>query len=85
MPKPGTEPPSAGNFGGGGGGGDARPGDWTCPGCGANVFASKMSCFKCQMPKPEGAPALARSPGPFQAPPALPRIRHIMHHADTRC
>lgn len=24
-----------------------RPGDWTCPKCGANVFASKAACFKC--------------------------------------
>ena len=31
---------------------NSRPGDWTCPSCGANVFASKMSCFKCQAPKP---------------------------------
>ena len=38
--------------GGGGGGGDIRPGDWTCPGCGANVFASKSSCFKCATPRP---------------------------------
>ena len=37
---------------GGGGGGEVRPGDWTCPGCGANVFASKSSCFKCATPRP---------------------------------
>jgi hypothetical protein len=37
---------SFGGRGGGMGGGDARPGDWTCPGCNVNVFASKMSCFK---------------------------------------
>ena len=49
-----------GSWGGGGGGyrsrgGDVRPGDWQCPaGCG-NVFASKMNCFRCGMPKPEGA------------------------------
>ena len=29
-----------------------RPGDWTCPRCGANVFASKNECFKCRTPKP---------------------------------
>jgi len=29
------------------GGGDSRPGDWTCPGCGMMVFASKSECFKC--------------------------------------
>ena len=39
-------------MGGGGGGGEVRPGDWTCPGCGANVFASKSSCFKCATPRP---------------------------------
>ena len=38
--------------GGGGGGAEVRPGDWTCPGCGANVFASKSSCFKCATPRP---------------------------------
>ena len=35
-----------GGYGGGGGGGGGGPpprdGDWTCPSCGANVFASKM-------------------------------------------
>jgi hypothetical protein len=41
-----------GNFGGGAGGyggGDVRPGDWTCPTCSANVFASKSECFKCRL------------------------------------
>ena len=38
----------------GGGAGGERPGDWTCPACGANVFASKMNCFKCNEPKPRG-------------------------------
>jgi len=32
-------------------GGDTRPGDWTCPRCGMNVFASKTCCFKCGTPK----------------------------------
>jgi len=43
-----------GGGGGGGGGGDVRPGDWTCPECGCNVFASKMACFRCSAPKPMG-------------------------------
>ena len=43
-----------GGYGGGGGGGDVRPGDWTCPSCSANVFASKTNCFKCHAPKPGG-------------------------------
>lgn len=37
-----------------GSGGDVRPGDWTCPNCSANVFASKNTCFRCHTPKPEG-------------------------------
>jgi len=41
-----------GGRGGGGGSFDSRPGDWTCPACGANVFGSKSSCFKCNEPKP---------------------------------
>ena len=40
------------NSGGGGGPMGAKPGDWTCPRCGANVFASKMNCYKCNEPKP---------------------------------
>ena len=24
-------------------------GDWTCPSCNANVFASKNECFRCQV------------------------------------
>jgi phosphopantetheinyl transferase (holo-ACP synthase) len=43
-----------GGYGGGGGGGQSRPGDWECPSCGANVFASKSACFKCNTPKPGG-------------------------------
>jgi rubredoxin len=39
---------------GGGGGGDVRPGDWACPGCGANVFATKSACFRCETPRPDG-------------------------------
>ena len=31
-----------------------RPGDWTCPQCSANVFASKSACFKCGATKDSG-------------------------------
>jgi len=31
--------------------GSARPGDWQCLECGANVFASKDSCYRCFAPK----------------------------------
>ena len=42
-----TEPSDATN-------GNVRPGDWTCPQCGANVFASKDRCFKCGYNKRDG-------------------------------
>jgi len=70
-----------GGCGGGGGGkgggkakGDGRPGDWTCPGCQSNVFASKSSCFKCGEPKPSGgggggAPPGYGAPAGYGAPP----------------
>lgn len=34
--------------------GGERPGDWTCPSCNINVFASKNNCFRCNEPKPRG-------------------------------
>ena len=37
------------------GGPAPKPGDWTCPSCQANVFASRTECFKCQTKKPQGA------------------------------
>lgn len=37
------------------GSGEVRFGDWQCPGCGLNVFASKTSCFKCGATK-NGSP-----------------------------
>ena len=48
---------SYGQGGGGGGGfnggyGNVRPGDWTCPACQINNFASRIQCFKCSTPKP---------------------------------
>ena len=44
----------AGGGGGGGGPPPPRDGDWTCPKCNANVFASKSECFRCQTARPEG-------------------------------
>ena len=32
-----------------------RPGDWACPNCSVNNFASRTACFKCETEKPEGA------------------------------
>ena len=28
--------------------GNVRPGDWTCPACSVNNFASRINCFKCE-------------------------------------
>lgn len=45
-------------YGGGQGGmrGDRRPGDWECPKCGVNNFASREMCFKCNTAKPQPMP-----------------------------
>jgi hypothetical protein len=34
---------------------EIRLGDWYCPRCGANVFASKVKCFRCSTPKPSAS------------------------------
>eukprot|EP01062_Namystynia_karyoxenos_P011522 TRINITY_DN1412_c0_g1_i8.p2 TRINITY_DN1412_c0_g1~~TRINITY_DN1412_c0_g1_i8.p2 ORF type:complete len:123 (+),score=46.87 TRINITY_DN1412_c0_g1_i8:93-461(+) len=52
---PGVKSGGGGWGGGGGGSYESRPGDWTCPSCKANVFASKSACFKCGTSKPGGA------------------------------
>ena len=31
------------------------PGDWTCKECGANCFASRDTCFRCNAERPAGA------------------------------
>ena len=41
---------------------EVRPGDWTCPKCKLNVFASKAACFKCGAAKPATAAAAAEVP-----------------------
>ena len=35
---------------------ESRVGDWTCPSCGAHVFATKVACYRCHAPKPEVVP-----------------------------
>jgi hypothetical protein len=42
---------------------ETRPGDWRCPECGANVFASRNACYKCHAPKPAGGGPPAFSHG----------------------
>ena len=32
---------------------NARPGDWMCPSCNNNNFASRTACFRCSTPKPD--------------------------------
>ncbi|KAJ1476657.1 hypothetical protein T484DRAFT_1824227 [Baffinella frigidus] len=49
LSPPAERPPSAGR---GQPHSDVRPGDWRCPGCQSNVFASKSHCFKCNTAKP---------------------------------
>lgn len=49
-----------------------RAGDWQCPNCNANVFASKLACYKCRTPRPDGTgevkplPNIPRRPGDWQ-------------------
>ena len=38
----------------GGGGGEQREGDWPCPQCQVNNYASRTECFRCTAPKPGG-------------------------------
>lgn len=40
--------------GGGGGGYQYKSGDWKCPGCGFDNFASRSECKDCNEKKPEG-------------------------------
>lgn len=56
------------------GGSERRPGDWDCPACNAHNYASKISCFICKKPKPEGFEKTAfgdggnRRPGDWDCP-----------------
>ena len=54
TPQDGSAPQTDFQGGGGGnfqGGGNVRPGDWNCPSCNVNNFASRNACFKCGTPK----------------------------------
>jgi len=55
----------------GGGRGEVRPGDWTCPSCGVNVYSTRHACFRCHTPKPAHASAPSASgvrPGDWTCP-----------------
>lgn len=43
-----------------------KPGDWTCPNCGDNVFARRMECNQCKTPRP-GSPLAAQQAQAQQA------------------
>jgi hypothetical protein len=43
-------------------GADSRPGDWVCPGCRLNCFASKDECCRCGEPKPSAKGVLHAQP-----------------------
>ena len=55
--------------------GETRPGDWTCSGCGANVFASKNSCFRCRPHPTLHAPHAPHAPHASRAAHAPPAER----------
>ena len=59
---------------------EVRAGDWTCPACGANVFAGKTACFRCHAPKPEPAP----DPEPLAAGP-LDGLLSLWTWLSARC
>ena len=74
-----------GEGGGGGGPPDRREGDWTCPKCNANVFASKAECFRCQEPRPEGlgrpqwsGGGAGGGPGRDRGPVVMPAVNSIV-------
>jgi len=52
----GSKSQGGGTRGPGVGNNQIRPGDWECPKCGENVFASKTVCFKCGTPKGKSNP-----------------------------
>ena len=89
MPPPGGPMPPPG--GPGMSVGETRPGDWTCAGCGANVFASKNSCFRCR-PHPTlaglhapHAPQPARPPRPPRPTACTPHNLHARDAVSLPC
>ena len=67
---PENEDESRGGGGKGGGSSDTRPGDWECPVCGINVFASKDACFKCGATKDRKLPMAGSTQTPRRGTPA---------------
>lgn len=59
---------SGGPFENGGNNLGKRAGDWVCPECGANVFASKSACYRCSCPRPGGPGPTARQVGGAAGP-----------------
>lgn len=64
---------SSGGAGGGsmGGSREKKPGDWDCPSCNQNNFASRRQCFKCKTPNPNapaGGGGREKRPGDWDCP-----------------
>lgn len=60
-----------GGLGGGKSSATVKPGDWTCPSCGDNVFASRMACKMCGTPRPGMVPGMKHpnaKPGDWTCP-----------------
>ncbi|CAE7665428.1 HRP1 [Symbiodinium pilosum] len=47
---------------------NSRPGDWICQECGASVFGSKDSCFKCGAPRPSQSGGGGGGGGGYRGP-----------------
>ena len=60
----------------------AKPGDWTCGDCGANVFARKQACFRCGAPRGD-RPASAAPRGGFDSGGRRPDRPYMREPGDT--
>ncbi|CAL5219459.1 g1294 [Coccomyxa viridis] len=49
---------------------NSKPGDWPCPACGANNFARRTECFRCDEPRPGHLPGPSGFSNNRGAPPA---------------
>ena len=54
----------------------AKPGDWTCGDCGANVFARKQACFRCGAPRGDRAASTAPRGG-FDSGGSRPEVPYM--------
>ena len=66
---------------------EARVGDWTCPACGAHVFATKVACYRCRAPKPKVVPETNNAPlgAPLGAGPLGEALSSLWDWLRARC